>query len=124
MISSQCGPRDSVRLGMLGCGYWESKHARVLAGTVEVSGLSLIDSDLDPAARLGRSYSVPHIFPSLQSALPFVDAVVVATPPSTHAELALAAMQSGKHVLVEKPLATSMVEVRALLAQAYGSGAS
>ena len=122
MISSQCGPRDSVRIGILGCGYWGSKHARVLAGTVGVSELSLIDSDLDLAARLRRPYSVPHIFPNLQSALPYVDAVVVATPPSTHAELALAAMQSGKHVLVEKPLATSVVEARALLAEAHGTG--
>ena len=40
MTSSQCGPSDPVRVGILGCGYWGSKHARVLAATVGVGEFS------------------------------------------------------------------------------------
>src|SRR5271165_645785 len=118
MIVSHSSARGTVRIGVLGCGYWGSKHARVLAGAHGVAELSLIDSDGDAACRLGRTYSTAQVSPNLQSALPCVDAVVIATPPRTHAELAMLAMRAGKHVLIEKPLATSVREARALLAQA------
>jgi predicted dehydrogenase len=107
-----------VRVGILGCGYWGSKHARVLAGIPEVSEVVLIDSNPRIRNRLTHALGCAHAFPSLELALPLVDAVVVATPPSTHAELAIAAMQRGKHVLVEKPLATSTDDAIAILAQA------
>jgi len=111
----------AVRIGILGCGYWGSKHVRVLAATRGASEISLIDSDPGAASQLQRTYRTAHVFPSLQAALPHIDAVVVATPPSTHSELALLAMNAGKHVLVEKPLATSLVEARMLLQQAEQS---
>jgi predicted dehydrogenase len=118
MSVSHSSARGTVRIGVVGCGYWGSKHARVLAGAHGVAELSLIDSNGDATCQLGRTYSIAHVFLNLQSALPYVDAVVIATPPRTHAELALLATRAGKHVLVEKPLATSVREARALLAQA------
>jgi len=58
----------------------------------------------------------------VQVALPLVDAVVVATPPTTHAPLALAALAAGKHVLVEKPLATTGADARRLINAAQDAG--
>ena len=60
--------------------------------------------------------------PALGPALAEVDAVVVATPPSTHVAVALAAIEAGKHVLVEKPLAPTTAGVRLLQAAATAAG--
>ena len=67
-------------------------------------------------------YIDPAAFPDLGSALDDVDAVVVATPPSTHVPLALQAIEAGKHVLVEKPFATSSPDAHALMRCAPSDG--
>src|SRR5262249_29716078 len=54
-------------------------------------------------------------FPTLEEAFPHLDAVVIATPPSTHARLGLSAIAAGKHVLIEKPLATNASDARKLI---------
>jgi predicted dehydrogenase len=58
----------------------------------------------------------------VESALPNVDALVIATPPSTHATIGLQAIAAGKHVLIEKPLATNSAEARSLIEAADGAG--
>jgi len=63
-------------------------------------------------------------FPDLDAALPDIDALVVATPPRMHGVLASQALRHGKHVLVEKPLATSLAEALALAGAARQSGAT
>jgi predicted dehydrogenase len=110
-----------VRIGVLGCGYWGSKHARVLTGTSGVRDVVLIDSDPATHERLKQTFGYLRRFHRLEQALPYIDALMVATPPSTHAELAIAAMRHEKHVLVEKPLATSVAEACAMIAQARQS---
>jgi predicted dehydrogenase len=119
---SRINEPGSVRIGILGCGYWGAKHARVLASAAQLSEISLIDSNPEACRRLLMSRSGVRTFQSLQLALPYIDAVVIATPPRTHAELAIAAMRAGKHVLVEKPLATSVADACAMIAQAQRSG--
>ena len=58
-------------------------------------------------------------YTEIEQALPNVDAVVIATPPSTHAQLSMQAIEAGKHVLVEKPLATTTTEAQ-LVSPAQG----
>jgi predicted dehydrogenase len=67
---------------------------------------------------LTRTYRTSRCYPALGAALDHVDAVVVATPPSTHVPLALAAIEAGKHVLVEKPLALTSSGARTLMTAA------
>lgn len=109
---------SGIRVGVLGCGYWGSKHARVLIGTGGVGEVCLIDSNFETRTRLASRMGDLRTFESLDQALPYIDAVVIATPPSTHASLALEAMQGGKHVLVEKPLATTTNDATCMIAQA------
>jgi predicted dehydrogenase len=106
----------------VGCGYWGSKHVRVLHATEGVEHVVLVDGCAHRLAGLARQFPAASTFDSLAAALPYVDAVVVATPPTTHVPLALEAMAAGKHVLVEKPLAPSVREARQLIETAQRSG--
>ena len=94
-----------IRVAVVGCGYWGSKHVRVLHATEGVEEVAVVDSREDRVRSLARSYKSAPWHTALGTALDEVDAVVVATPPSTHVAVALQAIEAGKHVLVEKPLA-------------------
>lgn len=107
--------RRELRVGIVGCGYWGAKHARVLSATAGVGEIALIERDQLLCRRLQSVFPASCCFPSLEAALPHVDAVVIATPPQTHGQLALAALREGKHVLVEKPLATSLMEAESMV---------
>jgi predicted dehydrogenase len=113
---SMRAPKASgFRIALAGCGYWGSKHARILHAADGVDELVLVDSRDDRLRNLTRSYRISRCYPALGAALEHVDAVVVATPPSTHVPLALAAIEAGKHVLVEKPLALTSTDARRLV---------
>jgi predicted dehydrogenase len=111
-----------LRIAVVGCGYWGSKHVRVLNATCGVDEVVLVDGREDRLHALARSYRSAPQFTALTSALPHVDAVVVATPPSTHVPVALEAIEAGKHVLVEKPLATTTEGARQLIGAAAEAG--
>jgi len=111
-----------LRVAVVGCGYWGSKHVRVLHGTEGVAEVALVDGLKDRLQNLGRSYKTASSYADLRSALPHVDAVVVATPPSTHVGIALQAIEAGKHVLVEKPLAPTSSGARRLVEAASAAG--
>lgn len=111
-----------LRFGVVGCGYWGSKHARVLHAMSDVAQLCLIDWNADRVGALARSFPGVRTFTSLHDALPSLDAVVVATPPTTHVPLALEAIEAGKHVLVEKPMATDTCGALTLIDAAEAAG--
>lgn len=106
----------------MGCGYWGSKHVRVLHATQDVAEVALVDSREDRLRSLARNFKTAPLYTDLQSALPNVDAVVVATPPSMHVGVALEAIRAGKHVLVEKPLAPTSAGARQLIKAAAEAG--
>jgi predicted dehydrogenase len=109
---------SGVRVAVIGCGYWGSKHVRVLSGLPDVRQVAIVDADPRIRAAILSAFPAARAFSDLKSALPHVDAVVIATPPQTHGELALMALQHGKHVLVEKPLTRSLAEARLLVGEA------
>jgi predicted dehydrogenase len=96
-----------MRVGVVGCGYWGSKHLRVMQGLNNVERIVAIDERPDRLANLAPFPSAVQKR-SLLEALPEVDAVVIATPPGTHHALGMQALRAGKSVLIEKPLATSV----------------
>ena len=112
----------SMRVGVLGCGYWGSKHVRVLSGMPEIDEVTIIDPRPDRRRSLRASFPGARAVENLERALPHVDAVVIATPPETHAELALTAIRAGKHVMVEKPLATTTADGHRMHAAARAAG--
>jgi predicted dehydrogenase len=107
-----------VRVGVIGCGYWGSKHVRVLQQISAVSSVVVVDPRPERRAALAASATGVAAFANLRSALPHIDAAVIAAPPRTHAHLALKALIAGKHVLVEKPMTTAVAGARRLITEA------
>lgn len=109
-----------LKLGLLGCGRWGRNLARVLSrlgALAQVGDIEASKAEEFAAAFGVASSSVGRIVES-----PGLDGIVIATPPSTHAELAIACLNAGKHVYVEKPLACSLRGALAISAAAESAG--
>jgi predicted dehydrogenase len=111
-------PADDLRIGVVGCGYWGAKHVRVLSALSHVARVVLIEPNSHNRELVSAAFPAASTYSSLDLAQPNIDAVVIATPPATHTDLAVRALRSGKHVLVEKPLATSSAEARLIIEEA------
>src|SRR5215217_5802831 len=100
---------EPVRTAVVGLGYWGPNIVRNLFDLPEAQLTHVCDSDPAAVRELERRYPAVQGTMSYADILadPSVEAVAVATPVSTHHQLALAALQAGKHVFVEKPLAAS-----------------
>ena len=112
-----------MKVAVLGCGYWGSKHVRVLNSIPDVEQVVAVDFRDERLTELRREFPAIGVFQRLEDALDEIDAVIVATPPDTHARCAMTAMHAGKSVLVEKPLATSTLDARQLV-EKLGSSVS
>jgi predicted dehydrogenase len=115
-------PGPGIRVAVVGVGYWGSKQLRVMAATPGVDRVVAVDARLPLLSGMGHLVASGGGFTSLTEALPMVDAVVVATPPESHVPVGLEAIRAGKHVLIEKPLATSVAGARALIDAARQAG--
>jgi predicted dehydrogenase len=112
----------AVRIALVGCGYWGPKLLRAAASLPNVEVGALVDLDLSRAQALARQFPAANAVASLAEALDDVDAVVVATNPATHTDVAEQALSAGKHVLVEKPLALTSADCRRLGELASSAG--
>lgn len=101
-------------VAVVGYGYWGSKHVRVLSSLPDVA-VTVVDENDHRLAEAAGHYPAARLATSLDAVLDDVDAVVVATPPSAHTHVAVAALEAGRHTLVEKPLATSVADAELLV---------
>jgi predicted dehydrogenase len=104
-----------LSVGVIGCGYWGSKHVRVLRSVVGVGEVVAVDRDQGILQAMTDAHPGVSTCTSFEEAIKRVDAVIIATPPSTHAPLALAALRAGCHVMAEKPMATTSAEAQELI---------
>jgi predicted dehydrogenase len=106
------------RLGVavVGLGYWGPNLVRNLAESEHSDLVAVCDLRRESLDHVGRRYPAVRQTTDFESILadPSVEAIVLATPINTHYPLARAALEAGKHTLVEKPLAGSLVEAQAL----------
>ena len=105
---------EGIRIGVVGVGYWGSKHVRVLRSATGVASVVGIDQRFTGSDDSQFDCDLVG-FRDIEDALPSVDALVIATSPSSHARLGMQAIEAGKHVLIEKPLATTTAEARLLV---------
>lgn len=109
-----------INVGVIGYGYWGPNLVR--------NFMAAPDSEVTRVCDLREERLAPlrKVYPGVETCRqpldlindPSIDAVVVATPVSTHFDLTLAALRAGKHVLVEKPLATKSEHARELIEEA------
>jgi predicted dehydrogenase len=112
---------STLRLGVIGVGSLGFHHARILSGMADVEFAGVYDTDparrVDVASKLGvASADEPG------ELLGRCDAVVIATPTSAHEETALAALDAGVHVLIEKPIAPSIDAADRIVEAAEAAG--
>jgi UDP-2-acetamido-3-amino-2,3-dideoxy-glucuronate N-acetyltransferase len=114
--------RDDVKVAVLGCGAWGINHVRVWH---EMGRLAMVcDPDAARLAAVAQAYPGVAVSSDPQEALGRADVagVVIATPAVTHADLALDAIDAGKDVLVEKPLATAVGDAEKVVDLAASRG--
>jgi predicted dehydrogenase len=109
-----------VRIGVIGCGYWGPKLIRNFFDIPGAQVVAVCDLSADRLARIQARYPSVSALTNTSElfALRELEAVVIATPVATHYDLALQALRAGKHVLVEKPLATSSALAQRLIEEA------
>jgi nucleoside-diphosphate-sugar epimerase/predicted dehydrogenase len=112
-----------VRVGIIGCGRIARVHLRYLRQVPGVEVVGFCDRDLQQADELRRHAGAGEVFREVADLLRTpLDAVHVLTPPTAHADVAIAALESGTHVLVEKPMATTAAAARRMEAAAHAAG--
>jgi predicted dehydrogenase len=96
-------------VGLVGYGYWGANLARNLVAAPTVRLVCIAEEDQRQREAAESTFGSVRVWPGLDALLddPEVEAVVLATPAATHAAMALRVLASGRHVMVEKPLALS-----------------
>jgi predicted dehydrogenase len=112
-----------ITVGVVGLGYWGPNLARNLAAIPGCELAWLCDPDDAARGRLAGAFPGVRATAELGELLgdPRLDAVMLATPVPTHAELAVEVLRAGKHCFVEKPLATTSADAERAIAAAAGS---
>jgi predicted dehydrogenase len=114
-----------VSIAQIGCGYWGPNLLRNLASHPGFRLAALVEKREARRAYVAAHYPGVQLYNDVSSILadPEISALVIATPAATHFELTEAAIKAGKHVLVEKPLATRVADADRLieLANRHGS---
>jgi len=112
---------SATRVGVIGAGSLGFHHARILREVAGAEMMGIFDADAARAATVSAELGV-RAFASRDALLEAVDAAVVAVPTTAHAEVALAALDAGVHLLIEKPIAASVEEADAIVERAEANG--
>jgi len=114
----------TIKTAIIGTGFMGRVHLEAARRCEFVEVAAIAGRNADAARRLGAGFSVPTIVADYRDLLrdPAFDAVHICTPNAQHFPMAKAALQAGKHVLCEKPLATSVEEAEELVSLAARHG--
>jgi predicted dehydrogenase len=117
--------QQRIRIGIVGAGIAAvSAHLPALAQSEDFEIVALCERNSERLAAVARQWGIPHTAESIEEFLrvPDLHAVIIATPPESHAPLALACIEAGLHLLVEKPLAADVPQCEAILDAARRQG--
>ena len=101
---------DKIGIGLIGSGLWGSIHAQTYAASPHTNLVSVSDLEKERAKQFVQKYGSDNWTTEYHELLenPEISAISITTPDHTHTPIILDALKAGKHVLVEKPLATTV----------------
>src|SRR5215467_6305164 len=109
-----------IRTAIIGTGFMGRAHLEAVRRTESVEAVAIAGRSVEAAQRIGARFSIPTISANYNDILrdPAIDAVHICTPNAQHFPMAKEALSAGKHVLCEKPLATTVKEAEELVSLA------
>jgi UDP-N-acetylglucosamine 3-dehydrogenase len=115
---------DKVRIGLIGCGLFGESHLQAFRAVRSAEIAAVFDTDSERAQRIAEEFSIPRVCKSMEEICKISDlhAIDVVTPEETHLDPVLAAIRAGKHVFVEKPLATDLADCSRMIDAAGSAG--
>lgn len=114
---------EEVGFGVVGVGTWGDIHARIFKTDPRSKLVAICDKDEKRAKEAAQRYGAPKYYTDVAEMVknPEIKAVSVATPDFAHKDVAVAAAKAGKHILVEKPLATTSADCKEIIEAARAS---
>ncbi|HEX5500215.1 MAG TPA: Gfo/Idh/MocA family oxidoreductase, partial [Thermomicrobiales bacterium] len=105
---------EPIRVGIIGAGFGASLHLDALAALPEARVAAICARHADRAFVMAVDHQIPEHTTDFHQLvrMPEIDAVIVAPPPHLHHQMTIAALEAGKHVLCEKPMARNLAEAR------------
>jgi predicted dehydrogenase len=111
-----------IKIGLIGYGYWGPNLARNFSINPDLALVAICDSSKDRLARAHRMHPSAHMFENLDDFFKAdLDAVAIATPVAAHYDLSRRALESGRHVWLEKPMTETVEQAEKLIALAQRS---
>lgn len=107
---------ETVKLGVAGVGHFGRYHALKAAASPRAQLVGVFDRDPERARAVGWEAGAPPL--PLEELIAAADAIIVATPAEAHFDIAAQAIRAGRHVLIEKPIASTLAEADMLAALA------
>jgi len=111
-----------LRVGAIGVGNMGQHHTRIFSLLPDVELVGVADIDVERGLAIAQQYQI-GFYESYRELLPHVDAACIAVPTRLHYRVGLDCLHAGVHVLMEKPIAASLVEAEALVEAATAAGA-
>ena len=103
-----------IRMGVIGVGNMGQHHTRILSLLKDVELVGISDINVERGLDIASKYRV-RFYESYQDLLPHVDAVCIAVPTRLHHQVGIDCLQAGVHILIEKPIASSISEAESLV---------
>jgi predicted dehydrogenase len=110
-----------LRVGVIGVGNMGQHHTRVLSLLKDIELVGVADINVERGLDIASKYRI-RFFEDYRDLLPHVEAVCIAVPTRLHHSVGMTCLQSGVHVLIEKPIASSIAEAESLVNAAAESG--
>jgi len=109
--------RDKIGFGVIGTGRWGEAHAKIFASHPYSKLIAVADLNREKAKEVAIRYKAKSYFTDYQSMLKDeeIEAVGIATPDFAHKEPTVATAEAGKHILLEKPLATTLEDMESIV---------
>jgi UDP-N-acetylglucosamine 3-dehydrogenase len=111
---------EKVRIGLIGSGLFGESHLQAFRAVRSAEVVAVYDLDRERAEQMAREFDIPAVCNSAAElcSIPELDAVDVVTPEHAHLDPVIRALENGKHVFVEKPLALNLEECKRMIAVA------